>query len=94
MLESRIAEIERIIHKKQPARPASSPTSETQPPGEMEGYTPIVDLIKQYNAPETTVMRHMRTYLKEGHWKTSDGRVVKYALDAEGQAEFMRRYGQ
>lgn len=95
MLESRIAEIERIVHNKQPARPAPSPTSETPPPGKWMGeYIPIIDLIKQHNAPATSVMRHMRPYLKEGTWKTSDGRVVKYALDTEGQAEFMRRYGQ
>ncbi len=92
-LESRMSELELLVHKSRPARPAPSPTSE--PPGEwMEGYTPIVDLIHQYGAPETTVMRNMRPYLKKGPWHTSDGRVVTYALDAEGQAEFMRRYGR
>ena len=57
-----------------------------------DGWVAIVDLIKQYNAPETSAMRNMRPYLKEGSWKANDGRTVKYALDPDGIAEFQRRY--
>lgn len=92
-LERRVTALEALSSNK-PTRAARAPsrpsaTSSTLP----DGYVPIADLIKQHNAPETTAMRHMRPLLHVGRWKTSEGKTVTYALDAEGQAEFIRHYG-
>lgn len=91
-LERRVTALEATSKPSRSQRTPSRPeaTSSTLP----DGYVPIADLIRRHNAPETSVMRNMRPYLKRGHWKTSDGRSIKSALDLEGQAEFMRRYGK
>jgi hypothetical protein len=106
-LERRVAALERDLQETRATlerltaaktyhhAPAPPQSAVARPVGEAlpDGWIPIVDLIKQYNKPETSVMRHMRPYLIAGSWKTSDGRTVSYALDAEGLAKFMEWYG-
>ena len=92
-LEARIAALEAMLSKKRmPARTPRTtqiaPTSSTLP----DGWIPINDLIKQYNAPRSTAIRHMRPFIQVGKWRIG-GHEVTNALDAEGQAEFIRQFG-
>lgn len=89
-LERRVTALEATTKPLRSPRATSGPSASSTLP---DGWIPIADLIKQYNASETTAMRNMRPYLHVGRWKTSEGKTVTYALDPEGQAEFMRRYG-
>lgn len=92
-LEKRLDALE-VIRQSSPRTPrAAHETPRTSSSTLPDGWIPINDLIKQHNAPRSTVMRHMRPFLHIGRWRVG-GHSVTNALDQEGRAEFMKQFGQ